>query len=287
MAEQIPPPAGPSPPPEQPPPPPPASIWPPTPPPSAPPPWTPTAPPPSRRRALILGALAAILIGLVVVVIVVVTGRNSQPAGSNGESAKSAHEMLVDSSAAFSGAHSVHLTGNGSVTGETNVYNLHLTTEGAQGTITANGTAAEFVAIGNDVYVRGRAFFEKFSGPDAAGVIGDRWLHTKFDDPRFGKYFQILSLQGITGMLSGIAQANAGGGVFKGSTVHDDGTLAMTLRATDGGLDVALDGRPYPLRLHFSDKGTSADLHFSEYDAPTTPPARPTDVLDVPGLPSA
>jgi hypothetical protein len=61
----------------------------------------------------------------------------------------------------------------------------------------------------------------------------------------------------------------------------------VPLRAADGSLDVALDGKPYPLRLVFKDAGNSADLHFGQYDAPMSAPQRPTDVIDAPTRPAA
>jgi hypothetical protein len=267
-----------------PPPPGPPPSWPPSPPPGAPPTFSPAPPPPASRRAVFLGVAALVLVGAAIVLVVVLVGRNSTPAGSNGESQKTAHQILLDSSTAIDSAASVHLTGQGKIPGETDVYDLHVGSLGTDGTITANGAVADIVVLGNDAYMRGRAFFGKFAGPAAGDAIGDRWVHVKVDDPQFGKFFQFLSFSGLRQVVDTVAQKSS---VAKGSTTHVEGALVMQLRAIDGEVDIALDGRPYPMRLQFTDAGRSADLHFSAYDAPVGPPTRPTDVLELPAAPSA
>jgi hypothetical protein len=254
-------------------------------PPSWPPDYIPPPPPPpaSTHRGLIIG-LGAAGVAVIVALVLLLVGRSSTPAGSNGESQKTASQILNDSASAFDNVRSVHLTGKGSSGTETDVYDLRVSGGGTEGTITADGAVANFVNLGNDVYMRGRAFFTKFGGAQAGAVIGDRWVHLKADDPQFGKYVQFLTLPGLRQVISGIAAKST---VGKGAATHVGGALVMPLRAVDGEVDVALDGKPYPARLQFKDTDRSADLRFTEYDATTTPPARPTDVLELPGSPSA
>jgi len=262
----------------QPPPPPAPGAWQP-PPPEGPPGWVPAPPAPPGRRpvARILGVIGVFVVGLVAVLFLV--GRNSGPVGSNGESQKSASDILNDGASAFANARYVHLTGNGSNGSETDVYDLHISNDGTDGVLTADNVAANVVVLGNDLYLRGPEFFAKFAGADAAAVIGDRWVHLKADDPRFSKYVKVLTQSGLKDLFSSLAAKIAPG---KGGSTMLAGKLVLPLHASDGEVDIALDGKPYPLRLQFDDPGNKADLRFGDYDLPTTPPQRPTNVLDLP-----
>ncbi len=191
--------------------------------------------------------------------------------------------MLRDAATTYSGASSVHITGSSTVNTETDAFDLFLAPQGGLGTITANGARADVVIVRGDIYVRGRQFWSTFAGARAAAAIGDRWVHFAADNPAFSKQLKLLTITGVSGAIETIA---AGGGIAKGSSVHEDGVLALKLTGRDGSLDVALDGRPYPVRLHYTDSGNAADLHFGDYDKPFTAPSAPIDVIDVPNAPT-
>lgn len=272
MTDQVPPPPPPpaGPPPGYPPPPPP-QAW------GAPPPSSPQ-PSASGRRGVLIGAGAGVIVAAVVaVIIVVVANHGSSPAGSNGESQKTASTIATDASNALDSAASFHLTGTGSTAGETDVYDLTISTAGTQGSIEANGTHADILVINEDAYMRGQAFFTKFAGAQAGSVIGDRWVHVKTTDATYGKYLQFMTLSGLRTTLDNVAKDAT---FSKGSPAHVGGALATPLHAVDGELDVALDGKPYPLRLQFKSDANSADLHFSRYDAAAPQPTTPSDVLN-------
>jgi hypothetical protein len=241
-----------------------------------PPAWTP-APAPAHNRTAIL---AAAVLGVVLVLLLAILVTGGKHPGSNGESSKSGSQMLIDSAAALAGARSFHLTGSGTSGAGTATYDLRITPTSTEGTVTASGARADVVVLGNDVYLRGREFFSRFAGAAAAAAIGDRWVHVHADDPSLSKGLEVLTFSGITRALAQVAGQS--GGVEKGDTVHDHGVLAMPLRGADGSLDVALDGRPYPTRLHFDDPGSSGDLSFSDFDQAVSPPQRPTDALEPP-----
>lgn len=156
-----------------------------------------------------------------------------------------------------------------------------VSTAGTQGSINANGTRADVVVIGDDAYMRGREFFSKFAGAQAGAAIGDRWVHVKTTDPSYGKYFSFMTMSGLRTAIDGVAQKAQ---LAKGDPTHLDGALVLPLRAIDGELDVALDGRPFATRLQVTlNAGQSADLHFSNFDAAAPQPTAPADVLNAPG----
>lgn len=213
---------------------------------------------------------------VIVAALMLSTRGGAGPVGTNGESQKDVEAIVSDSAFAFSKAQSFHLTGHGSSAEETDVYDLHVSTAGTQGRITADGAILDVVAIGDDAYLHGQQFFTTFAGQDAGDLIGDHWVHVKTDDPKFGQYLQVITLSGLQHVISQLAVDNP---LAKGGSTRVDGAVVMALRGLDGELDVALDGKPYPRRLHFTDGDTSADLHFGEFDTPQPPPQKPDNIL--------
>lgn len=263
----------------------PPSYWPPVPPPPppGPPTFSPEPPPPPSRRALVIALGATAGVAAIIALIVVLVGRSAGPVGSNGESQKSAKDILGDSALAFSKAQSFHLTGTATTSGEKDTFDLRIGVNGTQGTVTANGVSAEVISIDKDVWLRGREFFTTFAGPDVGAAIGDHWVNVKTDDPQYGQYFQVVTLAGLQHAMSQLALE---GSLARAGSTRMDGALVIQLRALDGEVDVGLDGQPYPRRLEFKDSDRSADLRMGDYDAPMAAPQRPADVFGVPKPPS-
>jgi hypothetical protein len=125
------------------------------------------------------------------------------------------------------------------------------------------------------------------AGADAAGVIGDRWIHATPETPGM-KDQKFATLDALRQLFADLS-ASVGGSQdpSRDGAVHDEGRLGLALSDHSGAiLDVAMDGKPYPLRFHGSQGSAKVDMHFTDYDQPMTTPTPPSDVLEVPAAPS-
>jgi len=248
----------------------------------APQPWGPPQPAPRRRRNVLL-AVGGGLLALVVVALLVV-GVTGDP-GSNGEFNKSSDEVLRDAAAAYGRATSVHISCTSTLPNETDQYDLYLAPTGGLGSITANGAKADVIVVNGDVYLHGAAFFDKFGGAGTGAALGNRWVRIPAADPTLSAHFKIFTIAGISALLQ--RTAGAGGSFGKGRSTHEDGVLVLPLNGSDGALDVALNGTPYPIRFHYTDGDTSGDIHFGDYDKSFIPPSAPADSITVPMAPTS
>lgn len=265
-------------------------MWPQPPPPPRPEPplhdWRPAdddAPPPPRRRsrrraAAVVAALLAAVAGAATAVAVSGGHNTPKPVGGNGESQKSAQDIIGDAALAFAALHRVHVSGGAHVQGFDETYDLHVSDTGTEGSLSLDGVPVQVILIDDDLYMRGRQFWDEIGGPGAGAAIGDRWVHTTTDDPDVAKVRALLTLTGLQQIIS---QAVMDGSGTRGTPKKVDGVMAVPVQFSDAEIDVAVDGKPYPCHLHADAASIgTVDIAFDLFDVDRPAPQRPPGAID-------
>ena len=177
--------------------------------------------------------------------------------GGNGEADKSANQILADAVSALRSAKSFHMEAT-STGGSPFELTLDVVSGGAaRGKLTSSGASADLVATGGKVYLRGQNFFAKSAGPQAAAVIGDRWVIVPSSADISG-FQELLDTSRLAYCLQ-----NDHGTISKGGTGSVGGQAAVILvdkgdkpGTSPGKLFVAAGGTPYPLELAVSGNAT-------------------------------
>jgi hypothetical protein len=234
--------------------------------------------------------------------------------GGGGEAGKSPSQILDDAANALQSAKSVHIdaTSTGGSSGT-----FHITVDlvsggGARGSVTSEGVVAKFVVAGGKFYIQGRDFFAKFAGPQAATVIGDRWVLIP-SNAGVSSFESFTDTKTLADCLRADHGTLSSGGT---ATVAGQGTVVLVDKGdrpgtAPGKLYVASSGTAYPLELQVtgatssgtppggaqcagttggsatggSSSGGAGTLFFSQYDASVsvTPPANPLDLSSLAG----
>ena len=189
-------------------------------------------------------------------------------ASSNGEADKTADQILADAVAALKSAKSVHLQGSGTTGGSgptsgSITVSADLASGGsARGEFSLAGAHLSLVSSGGKFYLKGRDFFSKVAGAQAATVIGDRWviLPANAATQGFEQFTDLSTLATCVGLQHGT--------LSKGGTASVAGQSAIILidkgdkpGTQPGKFYVATTGTPYLLEVDMT--GTAA---------PGTPP---------------
>lgn len=172
--------------------------------------------------------------------------------GGNGEADKSANQILSDAVSALRSAKTFHLAAKSNSTGADALgIDIDLVSGGsARGTVTTGGASARIVASGGKFYIQGRDFWNKFGGPEAATVVGDRWaiLPSNADTTGFLIFVNSDTLATCLAVSHGT--------LSKGGSATVDGQGAVVLvdegdkpGTTPAKLYVATTGTAYPIRL--------------------------------------
>jgi hypothetical protein len=200
--------------------------------------------------------------------------------GGNGESVKSAQDIIGDAALAFAALHGVHVSGSAHVKGIDETYDLHVSDRGTDGSLSVDGAPVQVILIDDDLYMRGQRFWDEIGGPGAGRLIGDRWVHSTTEDPQVGQVKALLTLNGLQEIIS---QAVIDGSGTRGTPRRLDGALVVPVQYPDAEIDVALDGRPYPRRLHADGPSIgTVDIDFDLFDVARPAPQRPPDAIDKP-----
>jgi hypothetical protein len=164
----------------------------------------------------------------------------------NGESGKSAGQILRDVRAAVTKASSVHLSGD--VQGTTTVgLDLYLAAKGGRGTVSTNGLRIRVTRIGNAAYLSSsNAFYRQFTNAAGMHLLQGRWLKVPVSNARFGAFGDLTDMQAL---LATILQPK--GAVVKAGTQTLHGIAVIGLRDSTGGgtLYIAATGPPFPVEL--------------------------------------
>lgn len=226
------------------------------------PPWEPTA---ARRRRLQfgLGSPLALAAGLAVAVILAVplllghalrggTAGQHQPP----EVSKDPAAILRDATEAFSHLRAYHLVEHGTASdGSPVTIEVRLDHAGSAETTWAMGGHTDTVLVWHgDLFVKGPDAVP----PDLQAVVGDRWYGM-----RAGAYADSIVATGSPARIISCLVGDPGALTKDGEhTVNGSRSLRLTSAATEPGtvgftLDVALDGKPYPLHME-TDAGPSS-----------------------------
>lgn len=211
-------------------------------------------------------------------------------AAPNGVEKLSGKEILDASLKAANAASSVTVTGDITQDGQKVALDLQLGTDAAQGTFSAQGINAEIRVTG------GKSYF-KLSGEDFAKIAGQG------DSPELAKAISsllgdkwIAVPEGSGDDLGGLGEFGQKDNLLKGILEPDgevtvkgtgdvNGTPVVLLESSDGTGTLAIQtvGEPYPIQLKGSDKSSSGQIDFTDWNAPVNVTA-PTDVVDLDAL---
>lgn len=197
----------------------------------------------------------------------------------------SADEILAQSRAALLAAKSVHAKGEVDNAGSSYAFDLRLVRRvGAAGSLASAGRSLYVLRIGKVAYVRlDSASWRAATGSDAAArTFAGKYL--KVSGASGSSFKPFLALTDVQ-QTYGAALAPTGT-VTKGSVTTLRGRRVIDLKISGNGsghVFVALEGKPYPLRLALGG-GSSQRVDFDSFGAKValTPP--PSDkVVAVPG----
>ncbi|MGC9535755.1 hypothetical protein [Streptomyces sp. UG1] len=223
-----------------------------------------TAIPQSRtRRAALMTAVCALVVsgtGL--------TGCSEDPdEGTNGVGRLSAAEIQRKTRTAARSADAVRLSGNVVTSGRTYKLDMRLKSDGATGSVTAQGSTFQLLRIGEQLYLKADAGFWSDAGndgkADAAAVdkLNGKYVKVPQADPAYKKF------SGFTDkdvLLDGLLTLH--GSLATDGHHEQEGTRTIRItgdKGSGGTLDVSLEGDPYPLRL--TRAGGAGTLTFSSW----------------------
>jgi len=210
------------------------------------------------------------------------TATTSRALAPNGVEKLSAAGIVTKARKATEQASAVRLKGDIRDSGQRIRFDMQLLAgKGGTGTLTLRGGSVRITRIGRRVYMKGStAFWTAIGGPAAAKLLTDRWLKASTSAPGIAAMIKFTDLDAL---MSDLFKDVPNASLRKGHETLTDGRRAITVTMTgpDGGvLYVALDGKPYPLRIRSlpgaKEPGT---IEFLDYEEPLTlraPPASQT-----------
>lgn len=226
------------------------------------------------RRVTLVSAVCALVVSGTAL-----TGCSEDPdEGTNGVGRLSAAEIQRKTRTAADSAEAVRLSGNVVTSGRTYKLDMRLKSDGATGSVTAQGSTFQLLRIGEQLYLKADAGFWSDAGgdgkADAAAVdkLDGKYVKVPQGDPSYKK-FSGFTEKGV--LLDGLLTLH--GSLAKDGHHEQAGTriIRITGDAGSGGtLDVSLEGTPYPLRL--TRAGGAGTLTFSAWgkDFPLEEPAK-------------
>lgn len=182
------------------------------------------------------------------------SGGSGGSGASNSEADRSPAQILADAAAALRTAHSLHLdVDNFALSGGSGAahFGVDLASSGAaSATLQTEGVTAHFLYVGGRFYAQGKGFWEKFAGPQAANLIGERWVVVPHN-AGLADFEQFLNIS----TLAKCFQLDHGT-LSKGGTSSVDGQAAVVVvdkgdepGTSPGKFYVAASGTAYPLQV--------------------------------------
>lgn len=212
-----------------------------------------------------------------------VSATTSVPAvAPNGVEKLSATGIVAKARTAAGQASAVRIKGDITQNGERTRFDMRLLADrGGTGTLTVQGGSVQITRIGRRAYMKGTtAFWTAAAGPAAAELLAGRYLKMSTSEPEMAG---LISFTDFGVLMNELFKDTRDKDLRKGREKRTDGRRAITVTMTgaDGGvLYVALDGKPYPLRIESlpsaKDRGK---VEFHDYDEPfalKAPPASQT-----------
>jgi hypothetical protein len=237
--------------------------------------------PASSKGAAVKKNVATVLALTAGTMVVAACGSSgTSSAADNGESAKSATQIVQDTAAAYRSATSVHLAGSVKNSGQTISLDIKIVRDGnLSGTITFQGVTANVVIVGGKTYIKGKELFAQFAGGAAAAAIGDNWVAVPATAATqiTGGFSSFTNFSKLADQLT-----TPTGAVTKGATTTVVGQSVITVSDTKSTLYVATTGKPYPVQLK-PDNDPTQHLDFTDYDQ-TFVITAPSGALDYSGF---
>jgi hypothetical protein len=211
-----------------------------------------------------------------------VTATTSRALAPNGVEKLSAAGIVAKARKAAGQASAVRVKGDITEDGQRIRFDIRLLADrGGAGTLTVRGGSVRIIRIKTRVYMKGdSAFWTATAGPAAAKLFVGKWLRGSTSEPDMAG---LIFLTDIDTLMTDLFKDTRGEVLRKGREQRTDGRRAITVtdKSADGGvLYVALDGKPYPLRIQ-SLPGVKEPgiVEFLDYEEPFTlkaPPASQT-----------
>jgi hypothetical protein len=197
-------------------------------------------------------------------------GGEDPDAGTNGVGKLPADQIQSRTRTAAASAEAVRLAGNVVAGGRTYKLDMRLKSDGASGSVTAEGATFQLLRVGEELFLKADAAFwtnadGKNGGSDgdtaAADKLGGKYVKVPQGDPSYKKFSGFTDMDVLLdGLLTLHGTLETGG--------HHEQAGVRTIRVTGddgsgGTLDVSLEGKPYPLRLVRA--GGAGTLTFSAW----------------------
>jgi hypothetical protein len=208
----------------------------------------------------------------------------------NGVEKLSAAGIVAKAEKAARQASAVRIKGDVTENGERIRFDMHLLADrGGTGTLTVQGGSVQIIRIGRQAYMKGgTAFWTAAAGSAAAELLAGRYLKMPTSEPEMAA---LISFTDVDGLMTELFKDTRDEDLRKGREKQTDDRRAITVTMTgaDGGiLYVALDGKPYPLRIEsLPDAKDRGNVVFLDYDEPFALEAPPTSqTIDISKLQS-
>jgi hypothetical protein len=236
------------------------------------------------KKPLFIGGGAVVAIAVIVAIVLVATGgskkKNTNGGGGdttlNGVQTQTGTEALDSARVALRNAKTARIAGTVSSDGQDIRFDVQLSGDDSQGTLTLGGNDAQLIKIGDTVYIKGdKDFLTKYAGGDAAAVekLNGKWLKSDSTSD-----FDQFSIDGFADTLKSTGTDTK---VIEKTTQSTlAGKPVVVISQADGSkLTIANTGDPYPLSLD-AKPGATGQVTFSEYNAAVTITA-PEDFIEV------
>lgn len=192
-------------------------------------------------------------------------------AGTNGVGKLSPTKIEQRTRKAAAGARSVRMSGTVITKGKKYRLDMRLKAGGGVGEVTTDGSTFELLRVGKDLFLKADEEFYRNREDGAAGGPADEDAASKLE----GKYVKVPSDDPSYKQLSGFTDMDVlldGFFVLSGKLATDGRgrvggvkTIVLTAAGGKGGsVEVALEGRAYPLRYKRAGRGGTIEL--SDYN---------------------
>ncbi|MDQ6840360.1 MAG: hypothetical protein M3137_19005 [Actinomycetota bacterium] len=197
-------------------------------------------------------------------------------AGSNGETAKAARQIVTDAQKATMGAPSVHLSGSNSSTSSPLRLDVVAGPSRGGGTITSGRTVLNLILDRANLFIKAdAATIQSITGNAAtARADANRWLRTSSASDNFTGLSQLVDITRLPQSFT------FSGSPTKQAPTMFDGMKVVPLfdPASGGTLYVAATGKPYIIGIKGATSKGGATLTFDHYGTAKVPSAPPNPI---------
>ncbi|MER6672549.1 hypothetical protein [Streptomyces sp. NPDC000983] len=212
-----------------------------------------------RRAALLSACCALAVTGL--------TGCSSEDpdAGTNGVGKLTAPQIQAKTLKAAESADAVQLSGSVATSGRTYRIDMKLKSDGAMGSVTAEGATFRLLRVDEQLFLMADAGFwsdgDAKADEEAAAKLDGKYVKVPRNDPSYKKFIGFTEMDVL---LEGLLTLH--GKVETDGRHEQSGVRTVRIsgdQGSGGTLDVSLEGTPYPLRLVRG--GGAGTLTFSSW----------------------